>query len=117
MIRKLISKLLHKEKEIFLYADASYNKGFASIGYIKSDLSECKYKNVKANNVNDAELKAIEFAHEAYPNLRIGSDSEYAINNTEGDYVFYVERKHNLANFVARSAAEMAKSKTIHDFS
>lgn len=113
MLKKL-NKFLQKQPKVFVYADAAYDNKLAVIGYITSDLTVAKYELVSANNVNDAELKAVELAHRTFPNSKIATDSHYAIENTEGDYVFYVERKSNLANIIARSAKEMAKSKVVH---
>ena len=113
MLKKL-NNLFQKQPKVFVYADAAYDNKLAVIGYITSDLTVAQYKLVNANNVNDAELKAVELAHKMFPNSKIATDSHYAIENTEGNYVFYVERKSNLANIIARSAKEMAKSKVVH---
>lgn len=113
MLKKILSLLLHKKH---VYADATYNNGTAVIGYITSDLMECEYNIVSAKNANDAEMKAVEFAHAKYPLLKIATDSKYAVENTEGDYVFHVKREQNIANVIARSAKEMTASRVNHKF-
>ena len=86
MLKKL-NNLFQKQPKAFVYADAAYDNKLAVIGYITSDLTVAKYELVNANNVNDAELKAVELAHKMFPNSKIATDSNYAIENTEGDYI------------------------------
>jgi len=101
----------------FIYCDAAYDTktGNAVIAYVFNDMSEQEYQFIKAASNNEAELRAVKLAQEKYPAYKVATDSMYALSHSDGDKVFHVPRKRNIANLIARSAMEMARSRVEHN--
>lgn len=113
-MRKVLRQLLLPRK--FIYADAAYDSktGNAVIAYVFNDMSEQEYEFINAASNNEAELKAVQLAQKKYSAYKVATDSMYALAHSDADKVFHVPRKRNIANLIARSAMEMARSRVEH---
>lgn len=114
---KLLQKLqemLYRPKE--LYCDATYDakNKVACIGFCNKEMTEVGTKYIRAENVNEAEHKAVEFALEKHPNAIIYTDSMAAVAALNIKTVYHIPRAKNIANLIVRSGSEMSKSKVEH---
>lgn len=115
------SRLLQKIKEYLsqpkeLYCDATYDvkNKVACIGFCNKEMTKVGTKYIRAENVNEAEHKAVEFALEKHPNAIIYTDSMAAVAALNIKTVYHIPRAENIANLIVRSGSEMSKSKVEH---
>ena len=95
---------------MILHCDAAeVRRGKYILGYISTDMLIKESKVVSCKDNNEAEMLAVKFALEEYPDAEVFTDSENAVRTIGADNVKHVRRDANLCNPYLRAKKSVMK--------